>query len=109
MLCSLFLFMISGAAFGCPLRSTVFRSKRSERRALSGTGALLTVALGVWAADFGFVDDALLVVGVGRFAEEAAAPPLLGGATIRKAWRGNYYGRDGGVIVWRLGLKSVWV
>lgn len=47
MLCSLFLFVISGAAFGCPLRSTLFRSRGSERLALNGIGALLMVVLGV--------------------------------------------------------------
>ena len=87
MLCNLFLFVISGAAFGCPRRSTVLKSKGSERRALNGTGALLTGALGVWPADFGFEDDALLAIGVGRFVEEVApAPPLLGGTTIRKGF-----------------------
>lgn len=86
MLCSLFLFVISGAAFGCPLRSTVFKSRGSERLALSGMGALLTVALGVCAADLGLVDVTLLALNVGRFAEEAAAaPPLLGGTTIRNS------------------------
>jgi hypothetical protein len=44
------------------------------------------VALGVCAADLGFVEVTLLAVDVGRFAEEAAAaPPLLGGTTIRKS------------------------
>lgn len=85
-LCSLVLFVISGAAFGCPLLSTVFKSRGSERLALSGIGALLTVALGVCAADLGFVEVTLMAVDVGRFAEEAAAaPPLLGGTTIRKS------------------------
>jgi hypothetical protein len=90
MLCSRFLFVISGAAFGWPLRSTVFRSSASDRLALSGMGALLTVALGVCAADLGsFAVEEVLATGVGRCAEEAAAaaPPLLGGATIRGDWR----------------------
>lgn len=40
-LCSLFLFVISGAAFFWPLRSTVDKSKGAERRALNGIGAVL--------------------------------------------------------------------
>lgn len=40
-LCSLFLFTISGAAFFWPLLSTVDRSRGAERRTLRGIGALL--------------------------------------------------------------------
>jgi len=41
MLCSLFLFVISGAAVFWPRRSTVDRSRGAERRALRGMGAEL--------------------------------------------------------------------
>lgn len=91
MLCKRFLLLISGAAFFCPLRSTVDRSRGAERRALSGIGTLLLCVVGatepdVGAADFP-LDDAVLMVGVfdaARLAAAAAAagPPLLGGTTI---------------------------
>lgn len=109
--CSLFLFVISGAAFGCPLRSTVFKSRGSERLALSGIGALPTVTLGVWAADLAFEGPALLWAAAGRLAEEAAAaPPLLGGTTIREKVCGyNYSDGWNGIIVRRLDRRSVGV
>lgn len=82
MLCSLFRLVISGAAFGWPRRSTVDRSRGSDRRALRGIGA---VPEGVEAAGLPFDDAPLLVAapdGVLWEAEAEVAPPLLGGTTM---------------------------
>ena len=99
-LCSLFLFVISGAAPFSPRLSTVERSNGAERRALSGIGALLrcagvpgVVALaGILPFEQEDVDDEVALT-VGVFdamrivvAEAAALPvPLLGGTTMAAA------------------------